>query len=255
MSVPARVASALATSALVVALTACVGAAPAPEDTPVEEPLGPQPPALITLQQLATVVTADDAPADALFDVGAASDSGSDLLAEQDYWDAVGGSPEECADIVSSPYLVSSVDGDDGNRLDDPTGVLGTFSEDEDRFGLVQVAGRIFDDAATASRFLDEFLDAVAACPGYRLTGEDGATNYAATALDATESADAPLGTRVVTYTEDVDGSGIVSVGTTFVQHENAVIAIYDELYSSSTMTAPDIMAVTAAVTGRLAGL
>jgi hypothetical protein len=250
-----RVAAILSAAALAVVLGACVPAAPTV--APTDEPQGPQPPpvALITLQHLAAVVTEGDTPAQALFDVGSASTSGPDLLSEQQYWEAVGGSPEECRDIVSSPYLVSSADAVDTARIDDPTGTLATFSEDEDLFGLVQVYGRIFDDPATASGFLDAFMDTVAGCAGYQLAGEDGVVTYQAVALHVDEATDAPLGTRVVLFSEDVAGSDVLSVGTTFVQRKNAVIAIYSELYPSSTITPADVSRITTTVTGRLAVL
>jgi hypothetical protein len=255
MGLRSRVAAVLSAIALAALLGACVPSAPAV--APTGEPQGPQPPsdALITLQQLATVVTEADAPAQALFDVGSASTSGSDLLSEQQYWESVGGSPEECRDIVASPYLVSSADAVDAARTDDPTGTLATFSEDEDLFGLVQVYGRIFDDPATASGFLDAFMQTVAGCPGYRLAGEDGVVTYQAVALHVDEATDVPLGTRVVLFSEDVAGSDILSVGTTFVQRKNALIAIYSELYPSSTITPADVSRITTSVTGRLAAL
>ncbi|MEO7898229.1 MAG: hypothetical protein ABIR65_13120, partial [Pseudolysinimonas sp.] len=249
-----RFAAVVGAIAIAVALSACVPAAPA---IPTSQPQGPQPPAdgPITLQVLATIVTEDDAPAQSLFDVGAASTSGADLLSEQDYWVAVGGRPEECRDVVSSPYLVSSADATDAARTDDPTGALGTYSEDEDLFGLVQVYGRIFDDEARATSFLAEFTQTVAACPAYQLTGDDGTVSYDAVGLHLQESTTAPIGTRQLVFSEDVAGSDILGVSTTFVQRKNAVIAIYAELYPSSTMTAADVATLTATITGRLAAL
>jgi len=255
MALRSRVAAVVSAVALAVVLSACVPSAPVV--TPTGEPQGPQPPSSdpITLQQLATVVTEADAPGQALFDVGAASTSGPDLLSEQQYWETAGGAPGECRDIVSSPYLVSSADAADIARTDDPTGALGTFSEDEDLFGLIQVYGRIFDDQATASGFLDGFAQTAAGCAGYQLAAEDGIVTYQATGLHLEESATAPVGTRVLRFSEDVAGSDILSVGTTFVQRKNAVIAIYSELYPSSTMTPADVTELAQTVTGRLAAL
>jgi hypothetical protein len=256
MSVPSRIATALGTVTLVVLLGACV-APPAPDDSPSGEPQGPLPPsdAAITLQQLAGVVTEADAPPQALFAVGAASTSGADLVSEQDYWASVGGTPAECADVVSSPYLVTSADAADAARADDDTGALGTFTEQEDLFGLVQVYGRVFDDAATASGFLDAFSATAAACPGYRFIGTDGAVSYEATNLRVAESPEPPAGSRVLTYSEDVRGSGALGVGITFIQHENAVVSIYAELYPSSTMTPADVAAIADVVAGRMGTL
>lgn len=255
MAVRSRVAAVVGALALVIALSACVPSAKVA--VPTSEPQGPLPPsdAPITLQQLATVVTEGDAPAQSLFDVGAASTSGADLLSEQQYWEAVGGRPEECRDIVSSPYLVSSADGADASRTDDPTAALGTYSEDEDLFGLVQVYGRIFDSPATGEAFLAEFTQTVAGCLGYQLTGEDGAVTYDAVALHLQESTTAPIGTRQFVFSEVVTGSDIISVSTTFVQRKNAVVAIYAELYPISTMTPADVTTLTATVTGRLAAI
>jgi hypothetical protein len=239
---------------LAAVLTGCVPTSPV---EPGADPQGPVPPATgpITLERLATVVSAEDAPRSATFDVGEASTSGADLASEQDYWVAVGGSPEQCADIVSSPYLVSAADVDDERRLDDPSGTLGTFTEAEDLFGLSQVYGRVFDDEASASGFLDALGQVVAGCPGYQLTGADGQPNYVASALTFEESATAPAGTRVVMYGETVTGSEILSVRTTFIQHETAVVAVYAELYPSSTMTGADVAKISDAVATRMAAL
>jgi hypothetical protein len=256
MSLPSRAAATLAAVTLVVLLGACSEPA-APVETPSGEPQGPLPPsdAGITLQQLAGVVTEADAPPEALFAVGAASTSGADLRSEQDYWASVGGTPAECADVVSSPYLVTSADAADPGRTDDATGALGTFTEQEDLFGLVQVYGRVFDEAATASGFLDAFSGIVAACPGYRFIGTDGAVTYEAADLRIAESPGGPAGTRALTYSEDVRGSDALGVEITFIQHENAMVSIYSELYPSSTITADDVDGIVTAVTGRLAAL
>jgi hypothetical protein len=250
-----RIASATATFALTLALSACVPATPTHDASPEQQ--GPLPPtgALITLQQLATVVTADDAPAQSLFDVGESSTSGDDLVSEEGYWQAVGGSPEECRDVVSSPYVVRTADADAESLLDDPTGAIARFSEDEDMFGLIQVYGRIFDDDAAASGFVDGFTQTVAACSGYQLTGEDGTVTYRAVALHLDESTTAPIGTRVLEFREDVAGSDITGVATTFVVRKNAVIAIYSELYPSSTMTTADVSQLSDTLAQRLAAL
>ena len=256
MSVPSRIAAAVGTIALVLLLSACIPPEPLPDET-AGEPQGPLPPSstAVTLQQLAGLVTEADAPPLALFGVGAASTSGADLLSEQDYWMSVGGTPAECADVVSSPYLVAAADAADAARTDDPTGALATFTEQEDLFGLVQVYGRAFDDDATASGFLDAFSATVAGCGGYRFIGPEGDVTYEATGLRVEESTTAPAGTRLLTYDEIVEGSGALGVRTTFIQHENAVVAVFSELYPSSTMTPADVATLVAAVTGRLAAL
>ena len=256
MSVRSRIATAVGAVALALLLSGCIAPEPAPE-APTGEPQGPLPPSnsAITLQQLAGLVTEADAPPQALFDVGAASTSGADLLSEQDYWISVGGTPAECADIVASPYLVSSADAADAARTDDPTGALASFTEAEDLFGLVQVYGRAFDDEATASGFLDGFSATVAGCSGYRFIGPEGDVTYDATGLSVVESTTASVGTRVLTYSENVEGSDALGVGITFVQHENAVVAVYSELYPSSTMTAEDVAVLVGSVTARIGAL
>jgi len=254
MPVRSSVAAGVALAVLTAVLAGCVGA---PHETPPVEEQGPLPPtdALITLQQLATVVTAADAPANSLFDVGQASTSGADLLSEQDYWLAVGGRPEECRDVVSSPYLVSTADAASEARLDDDTGTLGTYSEDEDLFGLVQVYGRVFDDEATASGFLDGFAQTVAGCAAYQFIGDEGTPTYDAVGLHVEESTTSPLGTRVLEYVEDVAGSDILGVSTTFVRRRNTVVAIYSELYPSSAMTPDDVAKLTDTIAARMAAL
>jgi hypothetical protein len=255
MRFSSRLAAASTTAALAILLSACVISTHV--DAPTGEPQGPQQPsdALITLQQLATVVMAEDAPAQSIFDVGEASTSGPDLLSEQQYWEESHGAPEECRDVVSSPYLVSSADAADVARTDDPTGAIGRFTEDEELFGLVQVYGRIFDDVATASGYLDAFAQTVAGCPGYQLAADDGTVTYQAVALHLAESTTAPVGTRILLFSEDAVGSDTLGVTTTFVQRKNAVIAIYSELYPSSTMSPDDVATVTDTIVGRLAGL
>ena len=252
--VPSRIASAVGAIAVGLLLSACVAADP-PVDAPSSEPQGPQPPVStsITLQQLAGVVSEADAPPQALFDVGQASTAGADLLSEQEYWASVGGTPAACADIVSSPYLVSSADEADPARTDDATGALGTFTEEEDRFGLIQVYGRVFDDPAIASGFIDDFAATVAGCEGYRFVDADGGVTYDASGLTVSESASPPEGARVLSYSEDAAGTD--GIGITFVQHENAVVAIYSELYPSSTMTPADVSALAGVIAGRVAAL
>ncbi len=254
MPVPSRIAATAGAFALVLLLSACIAPDPG-TDAPTGEPQGPLPPSdrSITLQQLAGLVSEADAPPQALFNVGAASTAGADLASEQDYWLSVGGTPAECADIVSSPYLVSSSDGADAARTDDPTGALATFTEAEDLFGLVQVYGRAFDDAATASGFLDEFSATVAGCGAYRFVGPEGDVTYDASGLRVEESTTEPAGTRVLTYGEEVEGSDALGVGITFVQRENAVVSIYSELYPSSTMTSADVAGLAAVVADRMA--
>lgn len=257
MLVASRIATALGGMALAGLLTACVASGPTPDDTPTGQPQGPLPPSAteITLQRLASVVSAADAPPQALFTVGAASTAGEDLVSEQEYWVSVGGTPVECADVVSSPYLVSSEDAFDAARIDDPTGALGIFTEEEDRFGLVQVYGRVFDSEATASGFLDAFLTIVAECGAYRFVGPTGDVTYAATGLRVDESLPTPTDARVLRYGEDVSGSDVLAVGTTLIQHRNAVVGVYFELYPSSTMTSADVTELVATLTNRIATL
>jgi hypothetical protein len=256
MPVPSRIAATAGAFALVLLLSACIAPDPG-TDAPTGEPQGPLPPSgtSITLQQLAGVVSEADAPPQALFNVGAASTAGADLASEQDHWLSVGGTPAACADIVSSPYLVSSADAAEAARRDDPTGALATFTEAEDLFGLIQVYGRAFDDAATASGFLDAFSATVAGCSGYRFLGPEGDIIYDASGLRVKESTTAPAGTRVLTYSEEAGESDALGVGITFIQHENAVLSIYSELYPSSTMTPADVAELAAILTDRMAAL
>jgi hypothetical protein len=83
----------------------------------------------------------------------------------------------------------------------------------------------------------------------------EGDVTYDASGLRVEESTTAPAGTRVLTYSEEVGGSDALGVGITFIQHENAVVSIYSELYPSSTMTPADVGRLATAVTDRLAAL
>jgi hypothetical protein len=56
-------------------------------------------------------------------------------------------------------------------------------------------------------------------------------------------------------FSEEVSSSDALGVGITFLQHENAVVSLYSELYPSSTMTPADVEDLVTAVRDRLAVL
>jgi hypothetical protein len=245
----------LSTTALAVALVlaGCVGQAPdpAPVDTapigPVAPPSGP-----VTLDRVLAIVEEDDASPTTLYTAdGTLSSSGADLQSEDAYFAQVGGTPAECAGVVSSPYLVSALDV--GARLDDPSALIGTFTEvDEDRFGLVQVYARQFDDAARASAFLAEFAAAVQGCPGYRFIDGAGTVTWNATGLTVAPLDALPTGVAGLQYHETVTDTDATAVTTALLQRDGVVIAVYGELYPSSTITPADVEAVAEAIAGRL---
>jgi hypothetical protein len=235
-------------------LTGCVGqqAAPAPVDT---APIGPVAPAdgAVTLDQVLAIVGEDVASPTTLYSAdGTLSTSGADLDSEDAYFAQVGGTPAECAGVVSSPYQVSSYD--TGDRLDDPSALIGTFTEiDEDRFGLVQVYARQVDDAATASGFLTELTATVHGCAGYRFVDTDGAVTWSAAGLTVAPLDSLPAGVAGLHYGETVTDSDATAVTTAFLQRDGIVIAVYGELYPSSTITPSDVQAVASAIASRLA--
>lgn len=252
-----RPVAALALTASVLSLlSGCVGADPAPVESVSSAPIGPVPPAggPLTLEAVAAIIGADDAIATATFAGGdAPSTSGADLASENDYWIAVGGRPDACAGVVSAPYLVSAAD--TGSRLDDPTLLIGIFTEvDEERFGLIQVSARQFDDAATASGFLTELTATVQGCPSYQLVDGDTVT-WNAVALNVAPLADLPAEVAGVRYIETLQDSAALGVSTIFLQRDGVVLSIYGEITDTSTITQADVDALAAVVADRLGRL
>jgi hypothetical protein len=235
-------------------LTGCVGQDPEPDpvDTVQIGPVAPSSGA-VTLDRVLAIVGDDDASPTTLYmSDGTLSTSGADLDSEDAYFAQVGGTPPECAGVVSSPYLVSAYD--TGARLDDPSALIGTFTEvDEDRFGLVQVYARQFDDAATASGFLAELTTTVQGCAGYRFVDPDGAVTWNASGLAVGPLDGLPAGVTGLHYSETVTDTDATAVTTAFLQRDGIVIAVYGELYPSSTITTADVQAVAAAIAGRIA--
>ncbi|MEO8094393.1 MAG: hypothetical protein ABI632_05585, partial [Pseudolysinimonas sp.] len=238
------------------ALTGCVDATPGPVETSAPAPIGPVPVAAgpLTLQQVVAIVGEDDGTGATSFSAGTEfSTSGDDLASENDYWVGNGGNPAQCAGVVSAPYMVSAHD--TGARLDDPSVLVGTFTElDEDRLGLIQVYARQFDDAATASMFLDEFTATVKGCPAYQLVDGDTVT-FDAVKLKVSALKDLPPKLTGLHYVETVHGPGSDGVTVTFLQRDGVVISIYGELTSSSTITQDDVDAIAAKVATRLSQL
>jgi len=242
--------------ALSAALVGCVGEPSPPDETTTEVPVGPlpAPDGPLTLDRVVGIVTAADGPATTEFSgPGELSTSGADLASESDYWVAVGGRPAQCAGVVSAPYLVSAAD--TGNRLDDPSSLLGTLTEiDEERFGLVQVYARQFDDAGTASGFLTELTATVQSCSSYQLVDGDTVT-WNAVALAIVPLSDPPSGVSGLRYVETLRDSSALEVTTTFLQRDGIVISIYGEIIDSSTISEADVDAVAGLIAGRLAQL
>ena len=252
---PSRVAGVLAAASTILILAACVAAFP-DTDQPDQGPLPPASDGFVALDQLATLVTEADAPATMLVQVGEVSASGADLTSEQGYWVSVGGEPAECADVVSSAYLVSSAD--TGDRADDPTGLIGMFTEiDEDRFGLMQAYARQFDDAPTAALFLQELRQTVVGCPGYRLIGADGTSNWTTSELQLTEGPAGPAGLDMesLRYEEIVQDSDALGLTITFLRRDNVMVAVYAESYPTSTFTDGDASAIATAAYERMSAL
>ena len=243
----------LATAALVaLGLGGCV--AQTPETSETAGPVGPVAPGggPLTLESVLGIVSELDGPATSSFSAGdSSSTSGADLQSEQNYWVSVGGRPEQCAGVVSSPYLVSA--SDTGERADDPSALLGTFTEiDEERFGLVQVYARQFDDAATASGFLSEVTAVVQGCPGYQLVDPDGVVTWNAVGLTVTPLAGLPSTVAGIEYLETLQDSASQTVTTTFLQRDGVVISVYGELTGSSSMTQADVDTISSDVAERL---
>jgi hypothetical protein len=217
------------------------------------QPVGPEPGASgsLSLHTVMAIVGADDGGDNTSFSAGTEfSTSGDDLTAETEYFAANGGTPAVCAPVVSSPYLVSSLD--TGARADDPSYMIGTFTElDEDRFGLIQVYARQFDDAATASGFLGEFRAAVAACPGYQLR-DGGTVTLDVTKLRVSTLSGLPDDVAGIRYIETLRNSASTSVTVDFLQKGPIVISVYGELTPSSTITQQQIDGISADIVLRL---
>ncbi|MEO8263420.1 MAG: hypothetical protein ABI566_12705 [Pseudolysinimonas sp.] len=209
----------------------------------------------LTLDDVRIIVSDADGPATSSFQSGdSVSTSGADLESEQNYWISVGGRPEQCAGIVSSPYLVSARD--TGERLDDPSALIGTFTEiEEERFGLVQLYARQFDDVITASGFFGELTELVQGCPSYQLVDPDGVVTWNAVSLSVAPLSGLPAKVTGIEYVETLQDSASTTVTTTFLQRDGVIISIYGELTASSSMTQADVDAIAAAVGERLGQL
>lgn len=249
------VASALAGTVLVLTLSGCVP--PAPAESPSSAPVGPTAPTTgpLTLQRIAGIVGAGDASATMTFSPdGTVSSSGEDLASETDYWVAVGGRPEACADVVSAPYVVSRADAAAAARLDDPSALLGTFTElDEGRFGLIQVYARQFDDAATAAGFLDAFATTVDGCPAYQLV-DDGQITYDAVGLSVSRPA-ATADVAALVLEESLGDSPQHRTVLHLLQREGIVLAVYGEVFPTSTIVLDDVERIAGDLALRLAVL
>ena len=253
MSGPRSAPALLVALALSIVLSGCVdtGAETDPGTTD-PAPIGPVPVASgpLTLDRVVGIVSEDDASATMSFTPGELSTSGDDLASENEYFEGNAGRPAECAGVVSAPYLVSAHD--TGSRLDDPSALVGTFSEvDEDRFGLIQVYARQFDDAATASGFFTELTATVAGCAGYQLFDGDTVTVDAVpkgiTTLDGL-----PAGVSGIRYLESLRNSDSKGVTIEFYQRDGIVISVYGELTGSSTITQAQVAAIAGDVATRL---
>jgi hypothetical protein len=249
-----RVAGLLVTAvALSLALSGCLDDRSVEMDPGTIAPVGPEPApsGALTLEKVMAIVGESDGGDNTVFTAGAElSTSGDDLLAENEYFSGNKGKPAECAPVVSSPYLVSSLD--TGARADDPSYLVGTYSEvDEQRFGLIQVYARQFDDAATASGFLREVRDAVAACPGYRLYDGDTVT-LDVTKLKVASLSGLPDDIAGLRYIETLKSSASDGVTIDFLQKDAIVISVYGETTPSSTITQEQIDGISADVVLRL---
>lgn len=250
---PRVVALVVAAAALTFVLSGCLDDRSVEMDPGTMAPVGPQPgpSGSLTLEKVMAIVGADDGGDNTSFSAGTElSTSGDDLAAEIEYFASNGGTPAVCAPVVSSPYLVSALD--TGARGDDPSYLVGTFTElDEDRFGLIQVYARQFDDPATASGFLAEFRAAVAACPAYQLRDGDSVT-LDVTKLRVSALSGLPDDVAGIRYVETLRNSASESVTIDFVQKGPIVISVYGETTPSSTITQEQIDGISADVVLRL---
>ena len=251
--VPRIVALGLTALALSLTLAGCLDDRSVEMDPGTPAPIGPEPAPSgpLTISTVMAIVGADDGGDNTSISAGTElSTAGDDLAAETEYFVANGGTPAVCAPVVSSPYLVSSLD--TGTRADDPSYMIGTFTElDEDRFGLIQVYARQFDDAATASGFLGEFRAAVAACPGYQLR-DGGAVTLDVTKLRVSALSGLPDEVAGIRYIETLRDSASTSVTVDFLQKGPIVISVYGELTPSSTITQQQIDGISADIVLRL---
>lgn len=244
-------------AALSLALTACVGQAPeADPGTADPAPVGPAPAPSgpLTLDRVVGIVSEADATASMTFTPGdTLSTSGDDLASETDYFTGNAGKPAKCAGVVSAPYLVS--EHDTGDRLDDPSALIGTFTEvDEERFGLIQVYARQFDDAATASGFFTELSKSVDGCDAYKLY--DGKKVTVDAVPKGISKLDGLSGDVTgIRYRETLRNSKSKGVTIEFFQRDGIVISVYGELTNSSTIDQKQVDTIADAVATRLGQL
>jgi hypothetical protein len=113
------------------------------------------------------------------------------------------------------------------------------------------VYARQFDDAATASGFLGEFREAVAACPGYQLR-DGGTVTLDVTKLRVSTLSGLPDDVAGIRYIETLRNSASKSVTIDFLQKGPIVISVYGETTPSSTITQQQIDGISADIVLRV---
>ena len=207
-----------------------------------------------TIDDLRGLIEEGDGLLDAHFEASeVTATAADDAESISGYWAESGGDPQECYAAFATSYVLDGSESGAGG--DDDTMELGVFTEPaEDDFGLVIVNGRIFDDEATASGFLDSVAEFASGCPdGYTLTdGTD--VIWDVSAFQTGTFAGAPDGVATAT-SEELIATGDAALRTTFIQRGNAVIAFYAETYDGGTYVLADVDPVITAVAERLAAL
>ena len=211
----------------------------------------------ITADEFEGLVLADDAALDQPFDTTfnlepLALKAGS----IQSFWDESGGDPVECLDTYFASYIM--VPGEVEVPPDDEFGDIAGYYPAAT--GAINVAGRSFESEDAARAFLATVPTGAAACTaagGYELYQGDGVVGWAVTAVAAGTPSGfaAPDGVTVLEQEETVVADYALRYRVTFLQFDNAVVAVTAQLHTTSTFAFEQVDELAGLVAERLAAL
>lgn len=211
-----------------------------------------------TLEQLKSVSSADDAPAN--FELSETIDDrgGADLYQEQVGLYRAGGGTANCEEWFAAQAMAIKLDFENGEQ-----GLIHEIArytplDDFPVFDLPRVLGRLFEDEETAEVFMNAVRKAAEACPGGYATieaayGGLSAPALAADSVDVTSVAEMPEVDQyfaVVETTSDQDYAQ--SYRWIFVRSGNAVLATIAGINAGHTIDYSPIDIIAFATTQRL---
>lgn len=174
----------------------------------------------------------------------------------QSFWDESGGDPIECLETYFASYLM--VPAEVEVAPEDEFGDIAGYYPGEN--GAINVAGRSFESEDAARAFLATVPAGAAACTaagGYELYQGDGVVGWGVTAVaTGTPSAfTVPDGVTALEQEETVVEDYALRYRVTFLQFDNAVVAVTAQLHTTSTFTFDQVDELSGLVAERLAKL